>query len=561
MSILTIAYASDVIDGKIVIKNSQDDSVVSDDPTALLDFLARNYTEALNRKVCWNLDRFIAPLLKVLGLAICKELIKEPNCEALFSFGNGKAVIHDLTEKPRRTPGGKLTSLPDSYYNLYYHRKTSFGLQAGSERKSFFYNLSQFFEDDETDIPDPKDILAKANELVSAFFSMGLNPLKMSSPISVYQSNVLDHMDFPTLADLPSSLKEKECDEIAEWSEEIMHREWTTALAVGHWKEGETWDYDVRSSYGYHFSNLYNFKYASFTKSNTAVKDAHWGILKGKITIYPNIKCSPICYDKDGQIINPVGCSWYDKITLPEVRFMYKRKIGEFELDYGYFWQYTAPVQPFKVPMERIFNHRLQGGLVTKLAKRVGASAWAKCIQRNLGDEVNKFYNPIFGLQVKTNARLQVADFIYNNALQDSVLHIGTDGVRGTQYVPIPEKTEMGSWKLNPQDACIILSPGRIHTPTHNPQGLFYQDMVNLIQANPKESYYSKTLTRRMTLGEAVELDDLSKVGEPYEFSTSIDLVAASMSQDLTFKTFPKTGRELLDGKYYGEPKSLKGKE
>lgn len=195
-----------------------------------------------------------------------------------------------------------------------------------------------------------------------------------------------------------------------------------------------------------------------------------------------------------------------------------------------------------------------QGGLTTKLAKRIGASAWAKCIQRNLGDDVNKFYNPIFGLQVKTSARLQVADFIYGNSMQDSVLHIGTDGVRGTEHVPIPIRTEMGTWKLNEPDSCVILSPGRIHTPAHNPQGLFYQDIIALIEASPKESYYSKTLTRRMTLGEAIELDDLDKVGELSEFSTSLDLVAASMTQDVNFKRFPKTGKELLENKYYGEP-------
>lgn len=138
--------------------------------------------------------------------------------------------------------------------------------------------------------------------------------------------------------------------------------------------------------------------------------------------------------------------------------------------------------------------------------------------------------------------------------MQDSVLHIGTDGVRGTEHVPIPIRTEMGTWKLNEPDSCVILSPGRIHTPAHNPQGLFYQDIIALIEASPKESYYSKTLTRRMTLGEAIELDDLDKVGELSEFSTSLDLVAASMTQDVNFKRFPKTGKELLENKYYGEP-------
>ena len=544
MSILTIAYSSKVIDGKIQISNSQGDVVTSQEPKELLDFLAKNYTDAINRKMCWNLDTFIAPLLRILGIEICKKLVEEPDCEALWSFTNDGIELYDISTKTKE--------ISDGLYSLYYHRQTSFGLQVHGKWKSYFYNLSQFFEDD-TEITDTQEILAKAKELVDAFFSMGLNPLKMSSPISVYQSNVLERISSPTLADLPSSLSEAECDEMVEWAEQIMHREWTTSTAVGYWGEGESFDYDLQSAYGYLFSELYDYRHATFWKSDKPIKEAHFGLLKGRVTINKDVKCSPICYKKDnGQTINPVGCSWEDILTLPEVRWIYRHKIGTFKMEYGYFWKQNAPVQPFKVPMQKIFNQRLQGGLVKKLAKRIGASAWAKCIQKSTSEGGNKFYSPLLALQVKTNCRLQVANFIYEHDLQNDVLHIGTDGVRATKQVVIPERLSMGEWKFSGSDECLILSPGRIYSPTHKPGGLYLQDIIDLINKTPNETYYSTSKTRHLTLGEAVEMDDLKSVGELREFQTSIDLVASKIEQDMDFNDFPTSGGELLSKRYYG---------
>ncbi len=545
MSILTIGYGSKIVDGAILIENSQGDRIHSNNPKDLLDFLAKNYTDALNRKMCWNIDTLIAPILKLLGMDICKELVAEPDCEALWRFTDNVVEIYNITEKKR--------PIQEGLYSLYYHRQTSFGLEVHGERKSYFYNLSQFYETDE-DITDAKIILDKANELVNAFFAMGLNPLKMSSPISVYQANVLEKIEFPTVADLPKNLSEEDCNEFMTWAEEIMHREWTTNMAVGHWHEGETYHADISSAYGFFFSDLYDYIYDTFRKSDKSIKEADEGILKGTVSIIPNIKCSPICYQTpSGQIINPVGCSWNDKFTLSDIRWLYRHKIGTFELDYGYFWKQNAPVQPFKVIMERIFNNREQGGLVKKLAKRIGASAWSKSIQKATGQGGNPFYSPLLALQVKTNCRLEVANFIWDRNLQNSVLMVGTDATRTTIPFTVSDKYGMGSWELEEFDPCIILSPARIYTPTHKPGGLYYEDIIKMINENPNETYYDTILKRPITLGEAIEMEDINKVGEIGEFHTSIDLVRAKIEQDMEFKDFPMCGKDLLEKKYYGK--------
>lgn len=547
--ILTIAYSIKEVDGEVVITNSQGESISTSSAINLLRFLAKNYTkdgqEALNRKMFWDLDGCISIVMKKLGMRVCSELVKEPDCEALWTYEGKEAKLLDIKSKGKE--------MIESMFSLYYHRGTSLGLQVHGYRKSYFYNLVQFFETDE-EITDCQQILKKAKELVDAFFSMGLNPLKMSSPIAVYQSNVLEHINFPTLADLPSSLSEKDCDLLTGWSEQIMHREWTTALAVGMWKEGESFEYDLTSAYGFFFSELYNYKYATFWHSDKPVKEAQWGVMKGRVTIKPDVKCSPICYKKEnGQTINPAGCSWEDVITLPEARWMYRRNIGVFELYDGIFWKQNAPVQPFKVQMQRIFGQREKGGLVKKLAKRIGASAWAKCIQKSSNGGGNKFYSPVLALQVKTNCRLAVANFIYDNNLQDSVLHIGTDGVRASKHIPIPESIAMGSWKGNKSDACISLSPGVIYTSEHKPGGLYLEDIVKMIWEHPNETYYATKKTRHLTLGEAVEMGNLDKVGDLMEFQTSIDLIDARLRQDMEFPDFPTCGKDLVEKKYYGK--------
>lgn len=549
MAILTIAYTGEVLPGgELLYKNSQGDSVTGNSPKEILDFLARNYTDAINRKLFWNMDIAIAPLLRLLGRRVCEELATDPDCESLFRFTDTGIETFDLVEK---TP-----ELQTGLYSINYNRHTVFGLQAHNvKHKSHFYNISQYF-DDEPDITDLDEILVKADELVNAFFEVGLNPMRMASAINAFESKELNRMDIPTLADLPDTLTESECDELTEWCESIMSRVWIGNHAVGYWKDGESYDYDLQSAYGYYFSELYNYRYATFWKSSGPVKEAENGLLKGTVTIDKGVKCSPIGYqDERNKFVCPVGSSWNTILTLPEVRWIYRHKIGTFELDYGYFWKQKAPVQPFKAVMNRVFDKRQKGGLVRKLAKQIGANAWGKLIQRATRDgEPYKYYSPLLALQVKTNCRLRVADFIYDNNLQDDVLHIATDGVRTSKHVAIETVTAMGRWKETDPESCLILSPGYLYTPSNKPHGLYLGDILEMIEKHPRENYYSTKIKRPVTLSEAIENDDIKSVGDIREHQTSVDLITARNNQVVNFDEFPVNGKELLENKYYGEP-------
>jgi hypothetical protein len=547
MSFLTVVYSVSLNkDKSITIKNSQGDTVTSFSPKVLLDFLGKNYTDAINRKAFWDIDQAMAPVLKTLGVEVCEELVKEPNCEVRFRFsGSGEIALIGFTDIKE--------PLPADAYSLFYHRKNQAGIKIPTEKwASHIYSTVNHTEDDE-DINDVQEILKRTDIAINAYRDgLHLNPMKWSSPVSVYEDNVLKNISLPNIADIPMPLED--IDEYVAWCEEVKDREYTTNLAVGRWLKGETYNYDIQSAFGYEFSQLYDFRYSTFTKSDKPVKDAQFGLLKGLVTIYDGVKVSPICYlNKNGQTIYPTGCSWEDKLTLEEVRWIYHHKIGEFKMDYGFFQKQNAPVQPFKISMQRIFDNREQGGLVKKLAKRIGASAWSKCIQR-ANSKDNPYYAPNFAMQVKTHSRLKVADFIYDNNLQDSVLSIATDGVRASKSAKATFKYGLGEWREEAPDACIILSPSQMITPTKKPRSIFYDEMIELINEKPDSTYYADKRKRRETLAEAVDEGHLERVGDIIDMGVSIDLLMARLEQDYKFDDFPMCGKDLLNKKYYGQP-------
>lgn len=556
MALRIIAYTSTAINGQVLLSNSESEEVLSDKPAELLDFLGEDFSDLEREepyrelKVSWDLDVFVSVLLKVLGLKVCKDLI-QPAHECLFKVGyDGSITLYDITTKTK--------VLPDGVYDIFYVPSKVFGLQVG-EHKSYIYHLAQYYED-EPEETEPIAIHAKASIVIDAFRAMGLNPYKLTSPVAVYETTVLNHMDIPTILDLPKSMTEADANELIEWAEMCLPRDWLEAHAVGRWEKGESFDFDLQSAFGFHLSQLYNIRYAKFAKTKNWCPEAHEGLVKGIVTINPDVKVSPIVRNDNGNISCPVGCSWEDVRLLSEIRFIDKWKIGSFKLDCGWFWKYTAPVRPFEIPLQRVFELRSKQGMTKKLAKRVSASVWAKLIQNRIDGVANKHYNPIMATQVKTNCRLQVAEFIYANDLQSSLIHVGIDGVRTESKVHIEERVRMGLWKLNEPSACLVLSPGRVYTSDKKPQGLYYDDIIRMITEKPRESCYTAKLQRRQTLAECVEMGSLKGLGVMRDTSSTVDLNILRMAQDRHFAEFPRTGAELLERKFYSQPIALDGK-
>ena len=533
-------------ENNLVIENSQGESVTTNSPKQALDFLSKNYAGIINHKWMWDIDQTAAPLFKTLGMLISKEIASEPLREARFKFNNNDLQMLKFSARSDKLEQGT--------YSVFYRAESQLGITTPNEKySSYFYNLIQYFDTDE-EITDLKVIKEKATELTNAALAIGLRPMKWSSPASLYEDTFLKHLGelVPTLADV--TMPKKDTDELADWCVEIMHREFTTNTAVGTWNKGGVYSYDQSSAYGSMFAELQNFKYATFTKSSVAVKDADTGILKGTVTIYPDIKCSPICFKtKQGQTIYPSGCSWETKLTLQEVRWIYRHHIGEFQLERGYFWKFNAKQQPFKIGMQKLYDAREKGGLVKSLAKKVAASAWSKTIQKIGNAEENPYYSPLLAVQVKTNCRLKTADFIYDNNLQDSVISIETDGVRSTKPATREFRIGLGEWQEKPLENCMVISAGAVVTDSKKPRSMYFNEIVDLIKNNPNEMLYTETKLRRLTLDEAVAKKKLENVGNIVPFTTALNLLNARVSQDMDFDEFPNCGQDLLDNKFYGQ--------
>ncbi len=557
MAIKHIVYSSETVDGKVIIMNNMGDKIESDKPRELLDFLGKNYEGFINRKLAWNIDLFMSSIFKKLGLPICEVLSDtEGGRRAIFRFEGDEPVL--LDEAVIKADGLDTTfELPLGIYRFIYNPKTIAWLSVGGVRyASFFNNPSQYYDSDE-EVNDLDFVLAKQHALEEGMLTLGLNPMKQASSAKLWEETVLKHMELPTIEDIPAEFAEEHCDELLDWCEQCMNRVWTIAKQVGHFKADESWDYDLSSAYAYALSQLKTFKYATFWKSSEMI-DADYGVLKGKITIN-DVEVSPIAYEKDGRNIYPVKSSWIGLITLSEVQWLKKWGVGDFELDYGYFWKYPAGGrEPFGTIVPKFYNLRWQEGMVKSLAKKMLSASWGKFIWKKAGEQSNPYCNPIFALQVQTATRLRVASFIYHYDVMDKVVHIGTDGVRLSEKVDIPDILKLGGWRMNEQMPCIVLSPGEVFAPDRKPGGLYYDDVVGMINEKPKGEYYTKEKQRRRTLTEAVQLGNISEVGEVRDYARSFHITTSQQDHiSYTFSKYPKNGKELLENKYYGEPVSI----
>ena len=236
-------------------------------PAVLLDWLifagVHQYPTSTLR-VFWDLDDSISPILALLP----------------------DHIRQSLSRPPHRAQFGS--------YRLYYIPSKVFAVSKNHIEASF-YDLSQYFPGD----PEPSSITEfqeKADLLMDTLSDLGVPaPTTLSSPVaSIKGSGLLDgyQTTIPTVFDaIPSHL------EAYELALQCTPREWVSNYQVGHWAEGELWNYDRASSYPADASNLLDLRDCSFSKSTEMDETAYYGFLEGDFTVYPDHPlafCSPL---------------------------------------------------------------------------------------------------------------------------------------------------------------------------------------------------------------------------------------------------------------------------
>ena len=113
-----------------------------------------------------------------------------------------------------------------------------------------------------------------------------------------------------------------------------------------------------------------------------------------------------------------------------------------------------------------------------------------------------------------------------------------------------------GQWKLSSVSPALVVSSGLVFLRGKKPKGLYLDDILAMIKEHPNKSYYCKVIPRRITLGEALECDELKKLGQIRNTYSSIDLNLLSPERE--FEKLPKTGQQLLSKHYKSKSKEIK---
>ena len=514
-----IGYSSKTVDGQVLIAESTGEVCQANELDSILKFLITPFDfDGEYCKMVWQLADFTAPIFRLLPPESIEKLAK--------------------TRKARVGNYG-LFYVPDKVLAVTYGRW-----------KANIYELQQFM----TDIKDPGD-----SSQVSAYGETFLDELKgigfdlrgdarLTSPAAIMEDWLLDKLNIPRDTDIP-----EEHDQLNAYAYYCCGRLWISALKVGHWRQGEIWDYDLSGAFAHEASQLYDFRHARIDYSRSPVIGAHWGFLRGRIAI--DCPVSPIMRRlEDGSLTNPVG-EWDGIITLDEARFIKRYGIGKFSMKDGWFITQNGFNKPLEAVITRLYRQRKDNPHLDLFLKRATlGSFYGKFIEMHQ-DGPGKHFNPIYAATISSRTRLKVGAFILDNNLAHDAVHISVDGLLATKKVELPDTEGLGHWRMTEPEGVIVASSGQVFKKGEHitrPKGITYDDLVHMIAEHPRRQRYEIAIPRRVSLGEAAG-GHYDELGTVRDFHSAIDFILQEHT-DRRFKKLPKTGANLLNQIYESEP-------
>ena len=187
-----IAYQTRIEDGQVLLAESTGEYVLAADIEKLFAFLLEDYGDCL--KICWDLDSTVSVFLKLMGINLCRELRATKKC---------------------RVNGHRLFYIPDKVFSVSYGRY-----------KCQLYGLEQYFP--ELSEPDLEELQGLGMKLLEELKKMGLKPTKLTSPVAIYEENILSKLDLPLAKDMPV--------EAAEFAYRASGKLWIEAHKIGYFQ-------------------------------------------------------------------------------------------------------------------------------------------------------------------------------------------------------------------------------------------------------------------------------------------------------------------------------------
>ena len=523
------AYESWTNGDQVGIHCSGGKNCLSRNAGVLLKFL--RYSASQTIRVAWDMDGFIAPVLRLLP----------PDTLDRLSRFDG-----DLTYE-----GHELYYLPDRMFRV---------------GKSRFYGIRAFWGGLSGEDPELDAVQERAIQLLDTLAEIGLpNPRKLTSPIAVFEDSDWGksvYAGIPKGHDLPEDWLE-----VLEYAAKADGKDWVSNHVVGHFDRDEIFDYDIAACYPSLAAQLPHLGDLAFWKTRKLGErelSAALGVVRGRFFLDPDAEyahCSPIIGPVGDLPGNPMGDIPEDFYTLDEVRFVLENELGTFTMHSGWFGTPDTPRCPYtpRYPlrgiMTTLYGKRAISPMADPTVKGIANSLIGKLIETRVSGEYGPLRNDLYHALITAGARVKVARFLIDNQVRpDELICIQTDGVKLTRDIPLPPNG-MGSWVNKGSAATILLSPYKVYAADARPYRLTYSDVLSMIGEHPQSQRYLKTVEHRLTLVQAIrQHEDATRVGEVIEIPDSLDLVALEIEQNRVYKKLPRTGRGLLEGKYPSAP-------
>jgi hypothetical protein len=245
-----------------------------------------------------------------------------------------------------------------------------------------------------------------------------------------------------------------------------------------------------------------------------------------------------------GESLTP-NSSWPDFLTGNTLSLIDDYGIGKYQIEDCWLFYPSKIVKPLEKPLEKLLSYRGKSKLQDMLAKSMAVGGFYGKFGEERTNALGPYFNPCWFGEISTEVRLKDARFIYDNHLQDNLIHVSVDGFLADKQVPVSPE-----WRCE-ETSALVFSSGLVFQGTKRPHGLTLDDVLGMIAASPRKGHYDKEVRRVVTLGDAVEykrLDDLGMVKPMY---ASLDFFR--IQHDRAYKVLPKTGEQLLRNKYKSE--------
>ncbi len=379
-------------------------------------------------------------------------------------------------------------------------------------------------------------------DALQALKELGLNPTNLISPIRAWEKERWLYLDCPTVTEMPGKA--------ALFSYRCCKGNWLELFFKGHFPKA--YDYDIRSAYASVAAECLDTRYGQWIENKNYQPEAVYAYLKGTVTI--RSKFSPILYKYKKDTYSPMGV-WETYITKSEYDYIYKYKIGEFEIEDAVWWRPDQEVKPLYLPIAQLYEQKENStGLTREVVKRIiNGGFYGKFIQitysKDFGDH---FFSP-WAAEIETRTRLRVAETCLANKIVP--ISIAVDGMVTDRKIPVFPGKKLGNWKLSSECSALAVSSGVVALSSHIPDkdfSLDYEWLMQQIKENPDIGEYPRTKWSPVTLAKAMNELRPQDLGKVQKITQTIDV---GYEQKRYVDDAPKTGQELLDKIYTTFPK------